>query len=508
MVNRAQRQLNSDLRKGAAAVNDLNKFAEKEIAMITSFSPERGVYQVVALGNSSSPGIKGARGPFEADVKMGSPLTTAPYPIGTYVLLDCKTGKGPKIECAINFDSISMDSLNRLGVSILPEAQMSSTALTPTGFISRTAYAPVDALPGDWITVGPDGNCVGVLLGGYSILGTLDAGKARFETHQLGDVARVVAENYEVFTGFGELKIHNKEGRNGLSFRGAIDQLDESGGGEEQWTFKLDIGAPDQYFRMEVCDPDGTTKALVGITSSGGITIQGANGISLVDSSSTYSHMDLNALSTRILTTVLEEVGGPAAYKFGSTRSTKISGTDNRITGADDSENIGGSKNSIISGSMRQTIGAGNPATAKPINVGLEQHVVNGSWIMEVGSPKKGANPAAMPGIQIVAHNGDIVIGASPKLPATRTSVTLNTMSQASGGMGGSIGLGLPPTQCIFSGTLYEPFKAFADALMLWLDTHTHPTPAGPSSVAALPSNTVLPALVPLVQSKVVKMGG
>ena len=77
---------------------------------------------------------------------------------------------------------------------------------------------PFDAMPGDWVHYGTDGNLVGVLEGGVSILKGSDT--AQIQAHKATDTVRVVARRFELLTDFGELKFTSDQGRAGFSIRG------------------------------------------------------------------------------------------------------------------------------------------------------------------------------------------------------------------------------------------------------------------------------------------------
>jgi hypothetical protein len=434
---------------------------------------------------------------------MPTTLTTAPLPLGTLVILDNTTGV-PHIDGVLALDTVNVDLAKGVGSSIAPQATIPVNALASTGFSCRTTSTPIDALPGDWITIGPDGNRIGALLGGYCVLGSGPSAKARFETHQVADLARFVTENYEVYTGFGELKVHNKEGRCGLTFRGGVDQQTESGGGEEGWTFKVDIGDSGQFFTLEVCEPDGTTKAKLNITADGEVTIISTNGLSFVDAGRGISSFEMASnLITRVLQEMRETVEGKVTQTYGSDRVTSVAGGDRRVVGANASDRIMGHQSNEVSGSVTQTIYSGSAALAKPTNVGLETQVLNGSVILEAGNPLLGANPAALAGVSIISHNGDVTIGSVapgagiPSLP--NMTVALNTNN-----VPGSVGLGAPAKMCVDNAVKFMPLQTLLQVVGAMIDAHAHPSNGAPPTLLVSPA---IAAMTPYLMSQVVKIG-
>jgi hypothetical protein len=493
-----------NLQVGGGTTTQPPLFNKMELAQVTGFSAEQGTYQVVVLGDPSEPYRRSSRSVLEVTIKTDTALTTAPLPYGTTVLLNRKTTP-PSIDGVLNLDAVHLPPSAGVGVSILPQPNASPASEKGYTQYTRSPYAPIDVLPGDWITVGPDGNRVAVLLGGYCVLGSGDSAKARFETHQNADLARVVAENYEAYTGFGVLKVHNKEGRCGLSFRAATDQQNESGGSEENWTFKLDIGDSGQFFTMEVCDPDGSTKAKLNITSSGEVTVLSTNGLSLVDASSGRSTFEFaSTLITKVLQEMRETVTGNVVQNYGSDRTTRVSGVESRTVN-EDNESVLGNQLSSISGSVQKTVYGGSFAEARPTNIAYDLQAHNGSIVLEAGDPKAGANPAAMAGINLVVHGGDVNIGSGhPSLgsiqapPSTKVHVNSNSIPN-------SVGLGDLIEKCPSHAVKYEQFETFANTMMAMFDAHIHPPP-GTSPPTILMNLSQLPVLLRLAKCYTVKL--
>ena len=89
---------------------------------------------------------------------------------------------------------------------------------------------PTGMLEGDWIAVTPDGNRIGVVRGNMCFMDGGEKNNASWEVYGDYDLIRGSCENFELFTGWGVLKIQNVEGRNNLSIKAAVDQESECGG--------------------------------------------------------------------------------------------------------------------------------------------------------------------------------------------------------------------------------------------------------------------------------------
>jgi hypothetical protein len=163
-------------------------------------------------------------------------------------------------------------------------------------------------VPGDLALVNPDGNYLAALRGKISKL----YGSERAQVMALGyhDLVRVVSENYENFNAFGELRVSNKNGRSGLSFKGGPDQVSQTGGAQKNWTFHVDIGDVGNMFDMKVTTNDNKTMSQALFSSDGGVEFYGAKSIGTF-TAGTASHF----------------VGGNQTYRYEGDVSTFIAGT-------------------------------------------------------------------------------------------------------------------------------------------------------------------------------------
>ena len=97
-----------------------------------------------------------------------------------------------------------------------------------------------DAIGGDWGYRGLEGNYVGVLRGGVSVLAASPlCGMYLFAED---DLARIVSRNFEVFTDFGIISVTNPDGKPRLAIKGVSGHNTKTSVREENYEFELEMG--------------------------------------------------------------------------------------------------------------------------------------------------------------------------------------------------------------------------------------------------------------------------
>jgi hypothetical protein len=332
-------------------------------------------------------------------------------------------------------------------------------------------------------------------------------GKSKTEVFGSKDLVRHTCADYELITDFGVLEIYNGKGRCGLSFKSAADQLTESGGGEQQWTFSLDIGESGDFFDMKVLNADGKIKSRFHITPDGQLEIIAVNGLSLVNGGggSSFEESATDAVK-RFLGKITQLVSGAASYEFKSTRKTTVSESDQEIVGYNKSSMINNNLFELIGNTQTTTITGGNALAAKPTNIAVSTQVVNGSYFLELGNPKLGANPAAKAGLTIAVNNGVITLGQNPApfaVPAMSAKVNLNTWLPNSVALGGTCD---PSTNMALKHVaIFEPLLTVLSSMIGLFDSHIHVPPAKPPTV--LMSTTLTWQLAKIMSQRVL-IGG
>lgn len=480
-------QAHSALVQGAAATRNSLYPAGKTTGYIVGYNEVANTYRVYAAGHMND-GIKGGRYYDGVPAVMSNTCLFSPADPSVPVIIDFSLGT----PCIVG----SLPKGNKgVATSTAPVFTTISTGSVDTnsaGTDSTMAMTPKGMIPGDAALVSTDGNYVAALRGKISKL----YGAERAQIMALGyhELVRVVTENYENFNSFGELSVTNKNGRSNVSFKGGPDQVSQSGGGQKNWTFHIDIGDVGNMFDMKVTTAENKTMAQAKFSSDGHIefygskgvtTIAGGNGLNITGGN--HSNKYEGELTVFVARNFYDTCEGSV--------SRLVSGSIDDSVGVDSILQVNRDRIVGVGGNYKQIITGGSPATAKPTNVAFDQSIVNGSANIHVGSTVSGSVPTALPGYNIFVYNGMALIGENPMklMPTTQAAVALNTT------LPNSIGLGCiptgpwatpdmqlnPPTDFAM---LYTKWAALMAKLITMLDTHTHSTSWGPSGPAMAPS--------------------
>jgi hypothetical protein len=502
------------LASGAAPLTNYSGTKTKELAEVTAYSASQNSYNVLTRGSPGNPKQAGGRTLRGIPAKTATAGVASPFSVGTIVIVDWELGF-PYIDGSLPITASSAAAETPLGPSPNIGGSDNSVVTPPDqttqrhGSFYRQQGQPKDILPGDQLLTTPDGNKVGALRGNYNVMDAGPDTKAKVETFGDRDLVRVTTEDYEVYSGFGTMSVYNTEGRCGVIVRGGTDQLTQTGGSDEQWTFKLDIGDTGDYFTMEVCTPDGATQAKVNMTANGRVTILATDGLDIVDGGDGASHNEYASdVITKILGSVKELVEGAVTETYSSTRTTSVSETDQKTVGHNESTSVNNHQVLSVGGNQQIKVNGGSALEAKPSNIAIETQVLNGSYFMELGNTLSGGSPLAKAGFTVAVNNGDITLGQNPDLlamPAMNATVSLNTNKPNSVALGGTTSI-LSKNPAFMHAVKAEPLMTLLTAMMAIFDSHIHNPPVvGPP--AAPMSAAVSPMLMQIL-SKRVLIGG
>lgn len=288
----------------------------------------------------------------------------------------------------------------------------------------RQAQEPTDLMPGDYGTIGQDGNLIATLEGGVNVIKSSPLSQIR--THKIGDLVEIFSRNYRHVTDMGEFKIQNNDGRINMSFRGASDQRSEAGPDEENWTVRMDLGSEGDMFNFELCTPQGQTMFKLHVDSDGAAELFSINGLSLGSGSrSGGSHN--------------EEHTGDSSRLLSGNRTTNITG--------DETKNIGGTASTTVDGDNEANVGNDHRVQAlRDIAIGAGRNmnvavqggegndalvfdVEDGHWTVNVGSAS-----APDSGINFNTFRGDYTFtsqAGGDYVVETRTGNVLTTSTTA-----------------------------------------------------------------------------
>jgi len=473
---------------------------KSELAEVMAFNPSLNSYIVVTRGsggNAKQPGRRQLRG---IPRMVDRPGRVSPLSTGTVVVINWELGF-PYIAGVLNVNTVKADVEGGVqepmtvgeGVSASVNKSLSETDSSDPGYY-RFPGTPEDVVGGDWMEITPDGNYVGAFRRNYNVMSAGKGHKAKFEQFGEKDLTRLTTGDHELITDFGVLEIYNEEGRCGLSFRAAADQLNESGGKEQQWTFKLDIGDQGDFFNMEVLDTAQKTKAKFHISADGRVTLIGVNGLDLINGGTTPKHEETaGPVIQRFLDKFTSYIEGAFTQEIKSSRTIEVSEIDKKIVGGIKSLSVNSNEFINVGGNRQEVVTGGSPLLASPLNVAIESQILNGSYHLEVGNPSLGSNPLAQAGMTFAVNNGDIVLGQNPKaiVPAVKARVSLNSFLSNSIALGG-LAERISNNPALFHAVLYEVLQPVLSGMMAMFDSHVHVPPGNtPPTVLMTPLYTL-----------------
>jgi hypothetical protein len=273
--------------------------------------------------------------------------------------------------------------------------------------------------------------------------------------------------------------------------------LHESGGKEDLWTFNLAIGDEGDFFNLEVKGEDGSTKAKIHISADGQLTLLGTNGVHIINAGNSPSYEEVGSdIHRKYKASVNEEIEGPVTKILSSTKTEKISESKSVIVGHNDTRTVNNHQILSVGGRQEITVTGASALKASPLSIAVDEKILNGSYIVDVGNPLNGSTPAACAGYRVFVHNGEILFGADPALlsPPKAAYVSLNTLLPNSIGLGcvaDTKNPGASSNPAVFHAALAEPLITLITTLIGLLDGHTHNVTAvgSPTGPALAPSN-------------------
>jgi hypothetical protein len=339
----------------------------------------------------------GSTNPITIGRLLQDPSDATLLPTGTQVAISREYGL-PLIIGVIPFTA---------GQSIIPpvaatsSSEVAQPAISGGGGVYRLPHQPANLLPGDKVTVSPDGNYIGAMAGGMN---TMKSGLAEIRTHRLKDLAEVICRNFRLISDMGISEIKSEDGRVNWSFRGGAHQATESGVDQENWSIRIDLGAEGDLFHFELSQPDGTSLFRLQVNAEGGVELYGADGIDQI-SGRNWVESTLGTHTVTVGSNETKTVGGQQQETVNGNRTKTVSGSETRIVGNDLTETAVRHRTDSVGGNILETVTGGNPLVAIPKQVIRKTKVVNGSWEIDIGNPLDGANPAALAGYTLTTYS-------------------------------------------------------------------------------------------------------
>lgn len=416
-----------------------------------------------------------------------------------------RVGQTVVVQCGLGGEYISQILAEPTSVSTDPDLTFDITetdisSFSPhIGVSNYRGHLPEDLLPGDWIEMGNQGQYLAQLDGGVAVLHASPFSQVR--ALQLDDTLQLIGRNLDIFTGFGNIKFEDHDGKKAVVLEGGTDQWSELEPGKENWSVRGLIGGEAEGlidFRVQdrrgqpvlkaVIEADGSTRNEYSgnrlFTVEGNIEEYiGGNRIVEVDG--------LDALT----------VHGSQETSIEGNRSVDISQALATIVGQDRTDMVNRDWNLSAGRLMRLTAG-GDPLFGKPGDPAVDWSVTNGSLLIDIGNPAALDTQKSLSGLDIKTYLGNIILSS-----LISGNIELNTMKPID-----SVILGGVAGKAPFHALLWEPFKLLINAVGNYLDKHTHIGPMGSTGPALLfgsPTHysSVVGRMVEPTKSRKVKIG-
>jgi hypothetical protein len=235
------------------------------------------------------------------------------------------------------------------------------------GASSRAPNEPRDIMPGDFVGTSPDGASVAALHG--KIAQIRGGALAKVQAFGEGDLVKIVTGLYQMVSWMGESKIINEDGKTSFVWRGGSDQITQTGGDEENYTIRLDVGHTGDVVKLEVTNREGQALFRFHVGATGACEIFAAGGINQHGGG---ADSDVNPVRfygqrvTEVEGQSTERVSGNANVQYEANVRRDVSNNEEVFVGGssttsvtqDHNVRVGGNANEIVAG-RRTTISSG-----------------------------------------------------------------------------------------------------------------------------------------------------
>lgn len=475
-----------DLNKGSPTCSILSRVHDPDLRGGEVYLPKPGARVIVSYTDDNEPFILGY---LKEASSSGDPGTNTPGDLM----------KSAAIPMADPYTGGASDPVNRLG-----------------GEDSRREGDAGDAGRGDWLLNSSDGNGLAVLEGGVNIFKAGDL--SQILGFKLGDLIRIVAQNFELFTGMGELKVVTENKKSKIEFRGSTE-AEDAHPTREDWNIEAGLGGEANLFYLRFLNSaNGQVKAGITVTKDGDILLEGRTVSERQSSLGTASVKVKHAETTTIRESDTKTVGldynrsaSNISLEASSGISQKAANTYS-VTASDVSTTVSHVSTETVQGYRVEKDGVAIPGfyAAKTVNVS------NGNFELSVGNPLAGGLPVINSSIKATTYVGDIYLSSD-----VAGSVVLSSFAPSALGNAGTAGIILNSPQVLLGGIgsslvpysgpgmaacKFEALLAYIQALHSALDSHIHPTSVGPSGRPVVPFTPVLTPLVAPIASAMVRI--
>jgi hypothetical protein len=348
---------------------------------------------------------------------------------------------------------------------------------------------PPDVLPGDWIRMGSQGNLVGVMEGGLTLLKASEL--AQVVASRTNDLLRLIGRNMDILTDFGEFRFTNKNGNCSMQMRAGSKQTTQTSPLKENYTIRADLGDTGQLVNFRVTDPDGHTLSSVNMDPNGSVT-RTAAGDTLDTVFGKQTERVDGDREFSMGGDLTEYIFGNASERV-SANKTVQAGADVMLQSGNDT-GVFSNRDISIGASRNMTVAvSGDTSAISGVNA-LEWTVNNGSVEFNIGDPSAGDTGGARSGWTVMTNTGNMLFSTNGG------NFIVDTTTPNSVWLGGS--------EPLYHAAVYEMFQVFISTMGALIDSHTHLSPAGPTSPPVVPPYSTSSSLVPNIQSEYVALGG
>lgn len=417
-------------------------------------------------------------------------------PVGVFVMVSFALGL-PYIIGVLPPESAAVDNGRNISITDVEGHGGNDPLLNRNlGITSRGPEEPQDMVPGDFVGTGPDGSSVAALHGKVAQL--RGSPLAKVQAFGDNDLVQIVAGVLRTVTWMGESRVVNDEGKTSFQWRGGTDQLTQTGGDEERYTIKLDVGHTGNMIHLEVCNRDNQAVFRFHVSPEGRVELYAAGGFNQHsgDNDAAVHPVNYHGSVAEVVTGgASRQVSGDVTETHEGNRTESVSGNHTITVGQDVSVNVsrdqnvsvGGNAGAVVTGDMGTSV-LGNCKTT----------VLGPGKVHSVKTTGGDATVETQLGnYNVTTSGGNIALNALPG----RVSVTASAIELAAAT--GTISLGAPAgnitlgTGAASGAVRWEQLNVILQtlvgqisALNALVATHFHGPPGSPVSPALVPLAT------------------
>ena len=263
-----------------------------------------------------------------------------------------------------------------------------------------------DAMAGDWAVQGSEGNQIAILEGGLSIFrgGEL----SQIIASKLGDIIKMVARNFELFTDFGEVKMLNENGKTSLVINGSSDALNTNKQ-NQSWDYEVKLGGDGNLFSLNLGkNAAGSSLFSFKVDPDGKATVR--------TDSAFVVEMDKQP-ELKINSDVVTEYSGVHTEKIGKNKFSRVNGNEQKdlvgqyklFVGTNLVTSVSNNELKTVTHTSEEKI---NGLSATDTNTDAKRTTVSsGDFTVSIGDPKDLGVPCPALGGKMGSYNLKVWIG-------------------------------------------------------------------------------------------------